>query len=114
SRHADEERMEVGAIAMLGGAGVDRVAMAPTCAVVVIVHGGDHVVVNLAGLRDRLGGTLRLLLGKLADLAVNGDKMIGLKVMRKLGLRRGRRASGRIERHVVLIADEVEGEANVE
>jgi hypothetical protein len=51
---------------------------------------------------------LRLLLGKLANLAVDGDKMIGLKVMRKLGLGRGRRAAGRIERYVVLIADDVE------
>src|SRR6185437_272470 len=48
--HADEEGMEVGAIAMLGCAGVDGVAVPPTRALMVVMHGSDHVVVDLARL----------------------------------------------------------------
>src|SRR5260370_36277076 len=46
SHHADEQRMEIGAIPALGGARPDRIAGSPAGSGPSAAHGGDHVVVD--------------------------------------------------------------------
>ena len=54
SRHGDEQGMEVSAIAFLGIAGVENVAVAPSGPGFVVAHGGEDVVVDGAGFIERL------------------------------------------------------------
>jgi len=57
THHADEKRMEIGAVAALCRASPDGVAAAPAFAGFVIAHGGEDVIVNVAGFLD--GGWYR-------------------------------------------------------
>src|ERR1700719_4742319 len=49
--HADEQRMEIGAVAPLGPARPDRIAVPPARSRFVVAHGGDHVIVDGARFR---------------------------------------------------------------
>jgi hypothetical protein len=116
AHHADEERVEIGAIAALGSAGPDGVAAAPAFAGLVVAHGGDDVIVDVACLGECGGVTGGLLTRKIGDDACEGDELVGLKVA--LEVRRGRIVHGhefggrRIERYLMLEAggDEMEGD----
>ena len=55
TRHGDEQRMKVGAVALLGIAGIEHIAVSPARAGLVVAHGGEHVIVDGACLLERRG-----------------------------------------------------------
>ena len=59
--------MEVGAISALGGASPDSVAAAPANTGFVIAHGGNHVLVDVAGFFKWSGVAGGVLPGELGD-----------------------------------------------
>ena len=80
AHHANEERMEVRAIAALRTAGPDGVTAAPTFAGLVVTHGSEDVVVDVAGLGE-FGGIAGSMLGsEVRDDAIERDEFVGLEV----------------------------------
>src|ERR1700720_4625941 len=90
--------MEVGAVAVLGSAGPDGVAAAPAFAGFVVAHGGDDVIVNVAGFLERRGVSGGLLAGKFGDGAVEGDEFVGFKITLHQGIVGGRSGGGVLRR----------------
>ena len=84
AHHANEERVEIGAIAALGSAGPNCVAAAPTFAGLVVMHGGNDVVINVARFGKIRGIARSLLLGQLGNHAVQGNKPVGFQVSLKM------------------------------
>src|SRR5260370_42230656 len=65
--HADKQRVEISALATLGGAGPDRIAVATTGAGLVVAHRGDDVVVDCSGFLQRGLNPTRLLRSEFRD-----------------------------------------------
>src|SRR6202021_819190 len=59
-----EQGMKVRAVTFLGIASVEHVAASPTCARLVVTHGGEHVIVDGACLVESCGLALRHLHGQ--------------------------------------------------
>src|ERR1700692_1283009 len=72
--------MKVGAVAVLGGAGPNGVAAAPAFAGFVVAHGGDDVIVNVAGFLGRGGVAGGLLVGEFGDGAVEWNELVGFEI----------------------------------
>src|ERR1039458_1800545 len=72
--------MEVSAVALLGIAGIEHVAVSPARAALVIFHDGDSVVVNGASLVERLCLAFGYFDGEVGRQAGDGDKRVGLQV----------------------------------
>jgi hypothetical protein len=106
--------MKIGAITVLRIAGPDGVAASPASAVVIVVHGRDNVVVDAARFVDRLGDVFCLLVGKLADHAIDGYEAIGEKETIGSDERLAERLDGGLERDAMLEALDVEGDFDVE
>src|ERR1700688_849296 len=73
--------MEVGAIAFLGVAGIEDIAMAPACSGLVVAHGGENVVVDGTGFIKRLSLALGDFSGQVGGKASDRDESIGLQVL---------------------------------
>src|SRR6266852_1611686 len=80
THHADEKRMEIGAVATLSSAGPDGVAAAPAFAGLVIAHGGEDVVVDVAGLLNGSGITGGVPFGEFGDRAGERNEFVRLEV----------------------------------
>src|ERR1039458_1504395 len=92
--------MEVSAVALLGIAGIEHVAVSPARAGLVIFHGGEYVVVNGASLVERLCLAFGYFDGEVGRQAGDGDKRVGLHVFlpfldREGGHKQVRRAAQR-------------------
>ena len=92
AHHADEQRVEVGAIAALPAAGPYGVAAAPALTGLVVAHGGKDVVVDVASLGKcgRVPGGV--LLGEIGDDTVKGDEFVWFEIA--LEIRRSRTVHG--------------------
>src|SRR5579871_4150795 len=73
-----EKRMEIGAIAMLGIAGPDRVASTPACSGFVITHVMENVVVKRVSLFDFAFFPLGILLSNLRNDAASRHQAVWL------------------------------------
>ncbi len=69
SRHGDEKGMEVGAVAFLGVAGIEHVAVSPAGSGFVVLHGGEDVIVDGAGFVEMIGLASSDLHGKIGRVA---------------------------------------------
>src|SRR6266576_3811175 len=109
THHADEQRMEIGAVATLCSACPEGVAAAPAFAGFVIAHGGEHVIVDMAGLLDGGGITGSVLPGKLGDGAVERNEFVGFEVALQAWIARHRGGAvlkcSRVEGDLMLAAD---------
>src|SRR5690349_6603537 len=110
--------MKVGAVAALGGAGPDGVAASPAFAGLVVAHGGDNVIVDVAGFLERIGDAGGLLAGKFGDGVVERHELVRLQIALHEGIvSRSRGGSilrgGRMDVDGVLAAGGVEKECDV-
>src|SRR5260370_24282588 len=80
THHADEQRMEIGAVAPLGSASPDGVPAAPPLTGFVITHGGENIVVNMTSLLDGCGVTGGAFLVNLGDHAVERNNFVRVQV----------------------------------
>src|ERR1700692_118070 len=55
TRHGDEQRMKVGAVAFFGVASVEHITASPTGASLVITHSRENVIVDSTRLVERRG-----------------------------------------------------------
>src|SRR5437879_3082004 len=81
--------MKVGAVAVLGGASPDGIAAAPTFAGFVVAHGGDDVIVDVAGFLERRSVAGGLLAGKFGGGADDGDGVVRLEIALHEGIAGG-------------------------
>ena len=92
AHHANEEGMEIGAVAPLGATGPDGVAAAPAFPGLVVAHGGENVVVEVAGFFESGGIARGVFAGQFGDGTVEGNELVGLKVTLEIWfVRRGGR-----------------------
>src|SRR5258708_19023127 len=103
---------------MLGSARPDGVAAAPAFAGFVVAHGGDDVIINVAGFLERRGIAGGLLAGEFGDGAVEGNKLVGFEIALQEGIVGGERGGGVLQCggmdvHRVLAACGVEEESDV-
>ena len=81
--HGDEQRMEIGAISLLGIASVKHVTVTPSCAGLVIAHGGENVVVDRSRLIQRSGYALGDFDCQVGGKPGDGHKFVGLRYSRR-------------------------------
>src|SRR5580704_7027098 len=105
--------MKIGAVSVLRAAGPDGVTPAPAGAVVVVVHRGDHVVVDAACFIDRLGDVFGLLVRKYADDAVDWNQTIGQEEAVWRNERLAKRLDRRLEGNVMFESLGVKGDLDV-
>src|SRR5947208_10602310 len=78
AHHTDQQRVKIGAVAALGGASPDGIPVTPARAGLVVTQGGDDVVVNGAGLGERVRKPVSLLRRKLLNGSLEGNEAVGL------------------------------------
>src|SRR5215469_5717065 len=71
--------MEIHAIALLGCARPNRIAVTPSGTGLVVAHSGQNIVVNSPSLCERLLDPSCFLCGKLRDLSLEGHETVRLK-----------------------------------
>ena len=81
TRHCDEQRMKVGAVAFLRVAGVKHVAVSPSSAGFVVAHVVEDVVVNGAGLIERRRLASRNFDGQFCGESCDGDQLVRSEVL---------------------------------
>src|SRR5437899_9674540 len=81
--------MKVGAVAVLGGASPDGIAAAPAFAGFVVAHGGNDVIVNVAGFLERRSVAGGLLAGKFGDGAAKRNEFVRLEIALHQGIAGG-------------------------
>src|SRR5258707_1204682 len=77
-RHGDEQRMEIGAVALLSVAGVEHVAAAPASAGFVVAQRSEDVVINCTRFVERLLFTLSNLHGEIGGQSRDGHECVRL------------------------------------
>src|SRR5437773_12564738 len=79
AHHADQQRVKIGAVAALGGASPDGIPVTPARAGLVVTQGGDDVVVNGAGLGERVRTPVIVPRSKLLSVCVDAHEAYGLE-----------------------------------
>src|SRR5579863_9830511 len=90
ARHGNEQRVKVGAVALFRVAGIEHVAASPAGAGLVVLQGGENVVVNGAGLVEWIALALRDLDGKVSGQTCNRDQSVRLQIVVPLRARQSR------------------------
>src|ERR1700756_510383 len=90
THHADQQRVKIGAVAAFGSASPDSIPITPACAGLVVTQGGDDVVVDGAGLGERVRQPVGLLRRKLINSSLERNEAVGLEKTLKIGRHRTR------------------------
>src|SRR5690348_8325139 len=75
-QHADERRMEVCTVAVLGVTGPHRVPASPACARLVVAHSREQVIISSLGLCDRAALGPGYLYRQLLDPAIRRNQIV--------------------------------------
>src|SRR6516162_10726948 len=90
AHHADQQRVKIGAVAAFGSASPDSIPVTPACAGLVVTQRDDHVVVDGAGLGERVRQPAGLLRRKLFNGSLERNEAVGLEETLKVGRHRTR------------------------
>src|SRR5271157_6086990 len=78
TQHADERRVEIGAVAVLGVAGPNRIPSAPTRTRLIVAEGSKKIIVGGFGFGDAPGLAASDLLSEDLDFTVGWDQLVRL------------------------------------